>query len=92
MNELREVIISLLSYVVMLSFILTTIAITWVLSQWNYNLIIGLVSGVLISTLSYGVIFLAIQNNEYLKEIRNTRTMLKMNVDLLKEIRDNTKK
>ena len=76
----------------MLSFILTTIAITWVLSQWNYNLIIGLVSGVLISTLSYGVIFLAIQNNEYLKEIRNTRTMLKMNVDLLKEIRDNTKK
>ena len=61
MNELREVIISLLSYVVMLSFILTTIAITWVLSQWNYNLIIGLVSGVLISTLSYGVIFLAIQ-------------------------------
>ena len=92
MNELREVIISLLSYVVMLSFILTTIAITWVLSQWNYNLIIGLVSGVLISTLSHGVIFLAIQNNEYLKEIRNTRTMLKMNVDLLKEIRDNTKK
>ena len=76
----------------MLSFILTTIAITWVLSQWNYNLIIGLVSGVLISTLSHGVIFLAIQNNEYLKEIRNTRTMLKMNVDLLKEIRDNTKK
>ena len=92
MNELREVIISLLSYVVMLSFILTTIAITWVLSQWNYNLIIGLVSGVLISTLSHGVIFLAIQNNEYLKEIRNTRTMLKMNVNLLKEIRDNTKK
>ena len=92
MNELREVIISLLSYVVMLSFILTTIAITWVLSQWNYNLIIGLVSGVLISTLSHGVIFLAIQNNEYLKEIRNTRTMLKMNVNLLKEIIDNTKK
>ena len=76
----------------MLSFILTTIAITWVLSQWNYNLIIGLVSGVLISTLSHGVIFLAIQNNEYLKEIRDTRKMLKMNVDLLKEIKDNTKK
>lgn len=92
MNELREVIISLLSYVVMTSFVLTTIGITWMLSQWNYNLVIGLVSGVLISTLSHGVIFLAIQNNEYLKEIRDTRKMLKMNVDLLKEIKDNTKK
>jgi len=92
MNELREVIISLLSYVVMTSFVLTTIGITWMLSQWNYNIIIGLVSGVLISTLSHGVIFLAIQNNEYLKEIRDTRKMLKMNVDLLKEIKDNTKK
>jgi hypothetical protein len=92
MNELREVIISLLSYVVMTSFVLTTIGITWMLSQWNYNIVIGLVSGVLISTLSHGVIFLAIQNNEYLKEIRDTRKMLKMNVDLLKEIKDNTKK
>ena len=92
MNELREVIISLLGYVVMTSFVLSTLAIAYVVGQWDYNLVIGLVSGVLISTLSYGVIFLAIQNNEYLKEIRNTRTMLKMNVDLLKEIRDNTKK
>ena len=68
MNELREVIISLLSYVVMTSFVLTAIGLTWMLSQWNYNIVIGLVSGVLISTLSHGVIFLAIQitNAKYL--------------------------
>ena len=92
MNELREVIISLLGYVVMTSFVLTTLAIAWAIGQWNYNLVVSGVIGVLISTLSHGVIFLAIQNNEYLKEIRDTRKMLKMNVDLLKEIRDNTKK
>ena len=92
MNELREVIISLLGYVVMTSFVLSTLAIAYVVGQWDYNLVIGLVSGVLISTLTHGVIFLAIQNNEYLKEIRDTRKIAKMNNDLLKEIRDNTKK
>ena len=71
MNELRKVIISLLGYVVMTSFVLTTLAIAYVVGQWDDNVVIGFVAGVLISTLSHGVIFLAIQNNEYLKEIRD---------------------
>ncbi len=92
MNELREVIISLLGYVVMISFILTTLFIAYTVGRFGYNYFIGGIIGVLISTLSHGVIFLAIQNNEYLKEIRDTRKIAKMNNDLLKEIRDNTKK
>ena len=71
MNELRKVIISLLGYVVMTSFVLTTLAIAYVVGQWDDNVVIGFVAGLLISTLSHGVIFLAIQNNEYLKEIRD---------------------
>jgi len=71
MNELRKVIISLLGYVVMTSFVLTTLAIAYVVGQWDSNVVIGFVAGLLISTLSHGVIFLAIQNNEYLKEIRD---------------------
>ena len=92
MNELREVIISLLGYVVMISFILTTLFIAYTISRFGYNYFISGIIGVLISTLSHGVIFLAIQNNEYLKEIRDTRKIAKINNDLLKEIRDNTKK
>ena len=92
MNELRDVIISLLSPMVMISFILTTLLIAYFVGKLEYNIFISCVIGFLTSTISHGIIFLAIQNNEYLKEIRDTRKITKMNNDLLKEIRDNTKK
>ncbi len=97
MFGMKNLIIKLLEFLVFISFFLVIIGITFFLENtFRIDYIWGAIIGILISTLTHGVIILSIQNNELLKDIKESqyylRTMSKTNQDLFKEIKDNTKK
>ena len=70
-DNFKDAIIALLNIVVLISFFLVIIFSAYSLKSLGIDYFWGAIIGVIISTLSHGIIILAIRNNELLKEIRD---------------------
>ena len=72
MNDgFKDAVISLLNFVVLISFFLVIVFSAYSLKSLGIDYFWGAIIGVMISTLSHGIVILAIRNNELLKEIRD---------------------
>jgi len=96
-SGMKDLIIKTLEILTFIFFIIIVLAcVIFYRNVYGGNMFIGFIGGIVAATISCGIIILAIQNNELLKEIRDgdnhSRRLAKLDNDLLKEIKDNLKK